>query len=185
MHDSRIISMAIATTVVQPGIVKNLIRLTKLFLPALQLTSWHTDEKNIDILSIVMSIFLLFSFLAYSSANHHVNWFVCSLVFINLNWKLVWMSVLLMKQLYRQSIHSKLSICCQWIVIFVGHEMNLDFILKVVNNEKGEAVGEVLTSNGNDIETKRNKASIIRHFLYRSESNKLIPKLWKIEAKRT
>ncbi len=40
-------------------------------------------------------------------------------------------------------------------------------------------------SNGNDIETKRNEASIIRHFLYRSKSNKLIPKLWKIEAKRT
>jgi hypothetical protein len=35
-----------------------------------------------------MSIFLLFSFLAYSSANHHVNWFVCSVVFINVKLKI-------------------------------------------------------------------------------------------------
>ncbi len=33
------------------------------------------------------------------------------------------------------------------------------------------------TSNGNDIEAKRNEASILRHFLYRSETNKLILKL--------
>jgi hypothetical protein len=32
-------------------------------------------------------------------------------------------------------------------------------------------------SNGNDIEAKRNEASILRHFLYRSETNKLILKL--------
>ena len=35
----------------------------------------------------------------------------------------------------------------------------------------------VLFSNGNDIEAKRNEASILRHFLYRSETNKLILKL--------
>ncbi len=35
----------------------------------------------------------------------------------------------------------------------------------------------ILTSNGNDIEAKRNEASIIRHFLYQSETNKLILKL--------
>jgi hypothetical protein len=34
-----------------------------------------------------------------------------------------------------------------------------------------------MTSNGNDIEAKRNEASILRHFLYRSETNKLILKL--------
>jgi hypothetical protein len=33
------------------------------------------------------------------------------------------------------------------------------------------------TSNGNDVEAKRNEASILRHFLYRSETNKLILKL--------
>ncbi len=33
------------------------------------------------------------------------------------------------------------------------------------------------SSNGNDIEAKRNEASILRHFLYRSETNKLILKL--------
>ncbi len=32
-------------------------------------------------------------------------------------------------------------------------------------------------SNGNDIEAKRNEASILRHFLYRSKTKKLIPKL--------
>jgi hypothetical protein len=36
---------------------------------------------------------------------------------------------------------------------------------------------EVDISNGNDIEAKRNEASILRHFLYRSETNKLILKL--------
>jgi hypothetical protein len=41
------------------------------------------------------------------------------------------------------------------------------------------------TSNGNDIEAKRNETSILRHFLYRSETKKLILKLWRIEAKRT
>jgi hypothetical protein len=44
---------------------------------------------------------------------------------------------------------------------------------------------KVRISNGNDIEAKRSEASIIRHFLYRSEANKLILKLWRIEAKRT
>jgi hypothetical protein len=43
----------------------------------------------------------------------------------------------------------------------------------------------VMRSNGNDIEAKRNEASILRHFLYRRETNKLILKLWRIEAKRT
>ncbi len=33
------------------------------------------------------------------------------------------------------------------------------------------------SSNGNDIEAKRNEASILRHFLYRIETNKLILKL--------
>jgi hypothetical protein len=47
---------------------------------------------------------------------------------------------------------------------------------------KGSGAGG---SNGNDIEAKRNKASILRHFLYRRETNKLIPKLGKIEAKCT
>ncbi len=42
-----------------------------------------------------------------------------------------------------------------------------------------------MSSNGNDIEAKRNEASILRHFLYRSETNKLILKIWRIEAKRT
>jgi hypothetical protein len=32
-------------------------------------------------------------------------------------------------------------------------------------------------SNGNDIEAKRNEASIIRHFFYQIETNKLILKL--------
>jgi hypothetical protein len=36
-------------------------------------------------------------------------------------------------------------------------------------------IGDI--SNGNDIEAKRNEASILRHFLYRSETNKLILKL--------
>ncbi len=36
-------------------------------------------------------------------------------------------------------------------------------------------------SNGNDIEAKRNEASILRHFLYRSKTNKLILKLWRIQ----
>jgi hypothetical protein len=39
MHDSRIVSMAIATTVVQPGIVKKPYPVNQTFLPALQLTS--------------------------------------------------------------------------------------------------------------------------------------------------
>jgi hypothetical protein len=39
------------------------------------------------------------------------------------------------------------------------------------------AVDPAGSSNGNDIEAKRNEASIIRHFLYRSETNKLILKL--------
>jgi hypothetical protein len=34
-----------------------------------------------------------------------------------------------------------------------------------------------MNSNGNDIEAKRNEASILRHFLYRSETKKLILKL--------
>ncbi len=34
-----------------------------------------------------------------------------------------------------------------------------------------------LLSNGNDIEAKQNEASILRHFLYRSETKKLILKL--------
>ncbi len=42
----------------------------------------------------------------------------------------------------------------------------------------------VLTSNGNDIEKKRNYASIIGLFQYRSETNPLIPERGKIEAKR-
>ncbi len=37
--------------------------------------------------------------------------------------------------------------------------------------------GTVKSSNGNDIEAKRNEASILRHFFYRSETNKLILKL--------
>ncbi len=44
---------------------------------------------------------------------------------------------------------------------------------------------QLQSSNGNDIEAKRNEASILRHFLYRSETIKLILKLWRIEAKRT
>jgi hypothetical protein len=35
----------------------------------------------------------------------------------------------------------------------------------------------IQASNGNDIEAKRKEASILRHFLYRSETNKLILKL--------
>ncbi len=35
----------------------------------------------------------------------------------------------------------------------------------------------ILRSNGNDIEAKQNEASILRHFLCRSETNKLILKL--------
>ncbi len=38
-----------------------------------------------------------------------------------------------------------------------------------------------LCSNGNDIEAKRNEASILRHFLHRSETNKLILKLKRSE----
>ncbi len=40
--------------------------------------------------------------------------------------------------------------------------------------EDGRELG---SSNGNDIKAKRNEASIIRHFLYRRETNKLIPKI--------
>ncbi len=48
------------------------------------------DDKNIDILSShEYTVFLLFSFLAYTlAANHHVNWFVCSLVFITVKLKI-------------------------------------------------------------------------------------------------
>jgi hypothetical protein len=45
--------------------------------------------------------------------------------------------------------------------------------------------GRAETSNGNDIETKRNNASIIGVFKYRSETNPIIPEFGKIEAKRT
>jgi hypothetical protein len=47
---------------------------------------------------------------------------------------------------------------------------------KKKENKKMERY-EVRRSNGNDIEAKRNEASIIRHFLYRSKTNKLILKL--------
>jgi hypothetical protein len=40
-----------------------------------------------------------------------------------------------------------------------------------------EVVPRAASSNGNDIEAKRNEASILRHFFYRSETNKLILKL--------
>ncbi len=40
--------------------------------------------------------------------------------------------------------------------------------------EGGKGSIKLGTSNGNDIEAKRSEASIIRHFLYQSETNKLI-----------
>ena len=57
---------------------------------------------------------------------------------------------------------------------------------KTITNRKSEKEGQyadgrggrgVGASNGNDIEAKRNESSILRLFLYRSETNKLILKL--------
>jgi hypothetical protein len=54
---------------------------------------------------------------------------------------------------------------------------------KTLGQIRPRAVGErfkifiVFSSNGNDIEAKQNEASILRHFLYQSDTNKLILKL--------
>ncbi len=49
--------------------------------------------------------------------------------------------------------------------------------MRVVEQEVQQVQEMRGASNGNDIEAKRNEASILRHFLYRSETKKLIPKL--------
>ena len=67
------------------------------------------------------------------------------------------------------------------LLVKVGSHMDTNFH----NPSRWKVSYRLVPSNGNDIEAKQNEASIIRHFLYRSETNKLILKLWRIEAKRT
>ncbi len=47
----------------------------------------------------------------------------------------------------------------------------------IVDSARADGYKRGADSNGNDIEAKQNEASILRHFLYRSETNQLILKL--------